>query len=987
MAFRYHLTLGLLLLNACTYQLDDPLPVHPRMVVDTLPNGLRFIHCENSWPSNHLELRLVIDVGSMVESEGERGVAHFVEHMAFNGTTHYDPAEIFALAGEMGVRQHLNGTTTADATVYKLAVPVPLTSAKRSWRLPSNRRTASRIINDWAYEVRFAPEEVERERGVIIEEWRRKQSRFHRSNEYLHSQLWAGTPYADRNPIGRRSVLDTVSAHTLKRFYKKWYRPEHTTLIAVGENAGDFPLGFLERWGTVQPPPLPPRPQWNFAAALETHFAAFVDSAYRYRTASLYYRVAPRSYQTIGEWRDYEIEEIRLAMLRQRLEARINETDPPFLQMRVGRITRNKGVFLYLQADTDRDYRAALAALLTEIRRIDVHGFSSDELAREIQDRRRWYERKVREVWKPNTLRYFDWLKIGKYKARLFEMLRHVLAGTYNSLGEAERLVHHANSGFPFMSHLQSYHLSEALLPGITLDEANDWSPVRSATENRLIFLAGPDPPGPALADSAARTRLLTRLAAAEVAPYQEHSTDHAIETVAAEEIKLLLPWVAIVERHTIPELGLHIWRLENGAEVWLKADTHNSVALHAFRHGGFLTLPEKDRLSGWKAGPLVRGSGAGSIDRRAMQRVLKNRGLSLQLNINREISFIKSSGPNYAYELESLLALVHRYFTAPRIDPLTFRLMEFTRLKYWSKFKDAVYNLEYPDCIRCWDPKAQPDPQRALELFRDRFGDGGNFDFVLVGLFNLEQVEPLVRSYLGSLPSTNRREPLPDQQFAALPQRVRRTVYEGQELHSRVSITFSGAHSSGSGLSNLDRPNPADLAAELLRLRLFDELREAAGGTYEVSVKVQERSLGSRYEEHPFLDRTRIIEVPQTPYATIRVFFECAPARVPELIETVLSQVEALREEGPSASHLVQFQKQLRREHSYNLRNSTFWAQSLIHAMRFGSDPVGILEYADRIDSLTIAAGQRAARRYLDPRTRNQVVQYPHGWQAEAER
>ena len=312
---------------------------------------------------------------------------------------------------------------------------------------------------------------------------------------------------------------------------------------------------------------------------------------------------------------------------------------------------------------------------------------------------------------------------------------------------------------------------------------------------------------------------------------------------------------------------------------------------------------------------------------------------------------------------------------------------MGFPRYKYRSKFKDAVYNLEYPDCIRCWDPKAQPDPQRALELFRDRFGDGGNFDFVLVGSFNLEQVEPLVRSYLGSLPPTNRREPLPDQQFAALPQRVRRTVYEDQELRSRVSITFSGAHSSESGLSNLDRPNPPDLAAELLRLRLFDELREAAGGTYEVSVKVQERSLGSRYEEHPSLDRTRIIEVPQTPYATIRVFFECAPARIPELIETVLSQVEALREEGPSASHLVQFQKQLRREHSYNLRNSTFWAQSLINAMRFGTDPVGILEYADRIDSLTIAAGQRAARRYLDPRTRNQVVQYSHGWQAEAER
>ena len=978
LALRHRLTLGLLLLNACTYQLDDPLPVHPRMVVDTLPNGLRFIHCENNWPPKHLELRLVIDVGSMVESEGERGVAHFVEHMAFNGTTHYDPEEIFALAGEMGVRQHFNGTTSADATVYKLAVPPE--STQRSWRLPPNWRTASRIVNDWAYEIRFAPEEVEGERGVIIEEWRRMQSRFNRSSEYLHAQLWAGTPYADRDPIGRRSVLDTVSANTLKRFYEKWYRPEHTTLIAIGDNAGDFPLDSLEHWGSVQPPPLPSRPQWNFAPALEKHFAAFVDSAHRYRTAALYYRVAPRSYQTIGEWRDFEIEEMRLAMLRRRLEARINETDPPFLQTRVGRITRNKGVFLYLEADTDRDYRAALAALLTEIRRIDVHGFSSDELAREIQDRRRWYKRKVRAMWEPNALRFFDWLKIGKYKVQLFEMLWHYLAGGYPSLDEAERLVHHANSGFPFMSHLQSYHLSEALLPGITLDEVNDWSPVCSATENRLIFLAGPDPPGPALADSAAR------LAAAAVAPYQEHSSDRALETVEEEDIKLVLPSAAIVERRTIPELGLHIWRLENGAEVWLKPDaTHNSVALHAFRHGGLLTLPEKDRLSGWAAGTLARDSGAGSIDRRSMQRLLKNRGLSLEFNIGNNISTIKSSGP--PYELESLLALVYRYFTTPRIDPLTFRLLEFNRYKYRSKFSEAVNNLVNPECIRCWDPKAQPGPWRALELFRDRFGEGGNFDFLLVGSFDLEQVEPLVRSYLGSLPSTNRCEPLRDQRVAALPQHVRRTVYEGQELRSRVFITFSGAHSAGSRFSNLDRPNPPDLAAELLRLRLFDELREAAGGTYEVSVKAAERSLGSRYEVHPFLDRTRIVEVPQTPFAIIKIFFVCAPARVPELIETVLSQVEALREEGPSASHLIQFQEQLRHEHPYNLMHSTFWAQSLINAMRFGFDPVGILEYADRIDSLTIAAGQRAARRYLDPRTRNQVVQYPHGWQAEAKR
>ena len=981
-ALRYRLTLGLLLLNACTYQLDDPLPIHPRMVVDTLPNGLRFIHCENNWPPEHLELRLVIDVGSMVESEGERGVAHFVEHMAFNGTTHFDPEEIFALAGEMGVSQHFNAFTSADATVYKLAVPPDSTKKPSHWPL-SRRNTASRIVNDWAYEIRFAPEEVERERGVIIEEWRRKQSLFHRSAEYKNSHLWAGTPYADRNPIGRRSVLDTVSAGTLERFYKKWYRPEHTTLIALGDDAGKFPLGFLERWGSVQPPPLPSRPEWKFETALETHFAAFVDSARKFRTAGLYYRLAPRSYQTIGEWREFEIEKIRLAMLRQRLEARVNEADPPFLQTQVGRISRNKGVFLYLSAHTDRDYQSALVALLTEIRRIDVHGFSTDELAREIQVQRRWYKRKVREAWKLDTLRFFDWLKLGKYKPRLFEMLRN---REFNSVDEANRLVHHVNRGLPFMSRLQSYHLVETLLPGITLDEVNDWSPVCSATENRLIFLAGPDPPGPALADSAARTSLLIRLAAAEVAPYQEHSTDRAIETVEEEDIKLVLPSAAIVERRTIPELGLQVWRFENGAEVWLKPDnTHNAVALHAFRHGGLLTLPEKDRLSGWYAGPLVRHSGAGSIDRRSIQRLIKNRGLSLYFNIFRDISTIEGSGP--FYELESLLALVHRYFTAPWIDPLTSRLWEFKRSKFRSKFKEAQFNLVDPECIRCGDPQAQPGPERALEIFRDRFGDGGNFDFLLVGPFNLEQVEPLIRSYLGSLPSTSRREPLRDQQVQALPQRVRRTVYEDQELRSRVFITFSGAHSAGSGLSNLDRPNPPHLAAELLRLRLFDELREASGGTYDVSVTVEERSLGWREEVHVFLGMTRFVVVPQNPYAVIKVFFECAPARVPELIETVLSQVEALREEGPSASHLVQFQEQLRRERMDNLRNSTFWARSLIKAMRFGSDPVGILEYADRIDSLTAAAVQRAARRYLDPQTRNQLVQYPQSWQAEAER
>ncbi len=911
--------------------LQSPLNTDPNVLVGELPNGIQYWIRENREPRDRAELRLVIKAGSILEDEDQLGLAHFAEHMAFNGTDNFKKQELIDYLEGIGMRfgPDINAYTSFDETVYMLTVPTDSAEIVQ---------TAFQILEDWAHGLSFDHEEIDKERGVVIEEWRLRRGAGARIQDQQFPVLFKDSRYAERLPIGETEILESFDYETVKRFYRDWYRPDLMGVAAVG----DFDSAEIERlidqhFSSIPSPETPrERTQYPVPDHEETLFSLATDKEARFSSVSVYWKQALRDESTIASYRRSIVENLYNQMLNTRLFELTQLADPPYLgaSSGQGRIIGAKEFYILGAGVRDNGIERGLEVLLTEAERVARHGFVETELERAKAELLRSMEHAYAEREKTNS---------GAYASE------YVRAFLWDE---------------PIPGIAAEFELHEQFMPGIRLEEVDQLASEWLVDRNRVVLASAPEKEGATMPTEDQLAGIFTAVAAAEIQAYEDAAVDAPLlaEVPAAGEI---------VSEGVIDDIGVHIWDLSNGIRVLLKPTDFkdDQIVFQGFSPGGTSLASDEAYVAASTATAIVGVSGVGELSLIELEKVLAGK----QVRVNPSVSSLLEgvAGEASPDDVETMFQLIYLYITAPRRDEdayLSFKSRVTAFLANRSADPNAAFQDTLSVTLAQYHRRARPatpelydemDLDASFTFYQDRFADAGDFTFVFVGSLDLEAMRPLVQTYLGSLPSIAREESWRDEGIERPTGVLEKTVYKGIEPKSQTQIVFTGPF-------EWTRQNRYTLGAmrNVLRIRLREVLREDMGGTYGVSVFG-----GSRRDPRPDY--------------TFRVGFGADPERLEELVAQVFVQIDSLKKSGPTEEELAKVKETQRRTHETDLRNNDFWLGQLIGSERYGIDPRRLLTYEELVDGLTGEMVREAAVRYLRTDNYVRVSLYPEDFEA----
>lgn len=940
---------------------DDSTPAEWRQTVPTdsaitigkLPNGLTYYIRANKKPEKRVEMMLAVNVGSTLEEDDQRGLAHFLEHMAFNGTKNFQKQALVSYLESVGMKfgADVNATTGFDETVYFL-------------QLPSDRdsilRRGFQVLEDWAHNISFDSLEIEKERGVILEERRLRRNGNMRILEQQLPMLYKGSRYAERMPIGTPEVLTGFKHETLKRFYRDWYRPELMAVIVVGDiDVKETEARIKEHFSNIatsqNPKPrtiatVPDHKGWRFAIAGDKE-AMFTGVQVQTRLPHAYTQAGG---QTLAAFRERLVERLYCGILSERLRELVQKPNPPFTfgGANKGRdlVRTNDAYTLGAFFIKDNNIPRALTVLLTESERVKRHGFTSGELERRKADIIRSYEQSFAEREKTESSRLAQ------------EYLRNFLTKeTLPSIG---------------------YEVEQAknLLPGITLQEVNALNAKFMPEMNRIVNVTV------SLKDSTAKLPTEQELLAAISAVESSKDIEPYKDNVSAEPLisadKQPKPG-RVFMTNDMPEVGATEWKFRNGVRVIVKPTTfkNDEIIFRAFSPGGSSLVPDADASSAEMATALISESGVGTLNSTALQKRFAGKVVRVSPYIGELYEGI--SGSCSPKDLESALELVYAYFTQPRKDSSAFlnlkqrmqAVLENFRNTPESAFQDTLVTV-----LSNYHPRRKPFSKetlssiqfdKAFQIYQERFADASDFVFTFVGSFNPDELKPLAEKYLGSLPSIKRVETWKDLGVRPPVGKAERSFKKGIEPKSTVSLVFTGAF-------DWQDSNRLALQAmsEVLAIRLREVLREDLGGVYGVMCAA------SSYRE------------PNVGYQ-VKIQFGCAPDRVEELIAATFRQIDSLQQHGkseqaakastdaasassPTTAYVNKVKEIRRRQHETSKKENGYWLGVLEDAAKYKSDPAKDLTFDAETETITSAMIHDAARKYLNVNNIVKVVLYP---------
>lgn len=900
--------------------------VDPAITVGRLPNGLRYYVRANSRPENRAELRLVVNAGSVLEDDDQLGLAHFVEHMAFNGSKDFRKQEIGAFMESIGMRfgPSLNAFTSFDDTTYVMQVPT--TRADILER-------AFLIMENWARHLSFDPVEVDKERGVIIEEWRLRRGAAARMQDQVLPILLEGSKYTQRIPIGTKESLETFTHDRLKRFYRDWYRPDLMAVVAVG----DFDPVVVERmirqrFGAIPPTLLArPRPVPDVPVQPGTSFAIVTDKEMPAATIAIYNKLPIREQSTVASYRGRIIDHLYAGMFNDRLAALSQRADPPFVAANVGRsiVVRSMEAATLTAIVKPDGIEGAIEALTVESERLVRYGFTPAEFEREKRSLLRLYEQAVAEKTTQDSAPLAD------------EYIRNFLV----------------DESIPGIA--WEYEQHQRFLPGITLAEVNALARGWHGDHNRVVTVFAPEKAGLVVPTDA---RLASVMAAAAARPIEPPA-----DGVHTDVLLDRLPEPGtVVKTHVNKDAGLTEWTLSNGVRVVLKptAFKQDEIVFRAFSPGGTSLAADRDFVPAMTAAQVVSAGGLGDFDLTAMRKVLAGKLASVTPTIGETHEGLTGGGS--AKDVETLFQMIFLQVTRPRKDATVFGVMT-DQMKGLLANRQAMPDTAFEELVettmaqnhlraRPMSPEviAEMDLDRSFAFYRDRFADASDFTFVFVGTIEPEVLKPLVERYLGALPSSRRQEVWRDIGMTLPRGVVQKTLTRGIEHKGRVQIVFSGPFHWA----------PAErVAFEALTMVLEGQLglvlREEQSGTYGVQVESDTQRL------------------PRPEYR-VAIDFGCAPERIDELVKLALNEVARLRFDGPSAKHVADTREALLRKWETDSQENAYVLDRLVDSLMHGSNPRAYLDLPALYRQLSVETLQQAARTYLDTGNYVRVTLYP---------
>lgn len=893
--------------------LKQAVPIDPDVRIKKLDNGLTYYIRKNSKPEQRAQLRLVINAGSILETEQQQGLAHFLEHMAFNGTKNFAKQELVNYLESIGMRfgADINAYTSFDETVYMLEIPTDDQAVLDK---------AFQILEDWAHLVTIDPEEVDKERGVVVEEWRRGRGAQMRVLLEQMPVLFQGSRYAERLPIGKVDVIENAPTEQLVKFYRDWYRPDLMAVVAVG----DFDVAAVEKKivahfsNLKNPKKKPERKTYDVPGHAETLYLATTDPELTNANLRIEYKRQAKPTKTLADVRRGLVSALYQEMLNDRLRERLQEANPPYIfaSCSDGSVARTATAFRQFAVVPENGFETGLRALLTEAERVRRHGFTQSELDR----KRAEYLRGLESVYKERDK--------TEHRQMIGDYINHFLEGS------------------PIFSPEQSLNLGKALLPGIKLDDVNKASDAWITEENRVILLSAPEKEGLVLPTKEQVLAMIKEIAAGEVPAYTDNASD---QPLLAAQPKA----GTVTAEQTFAEVGVTKWTLSNGIDVYLKPTDYKNdeVLLRGMREGGASLVAADDLIPVETATTIMAQSGLGAFDAVQLRKKLAGKLVQVSPFIRDTTQGVGASAA--PADLETMFQLVHLYYTAPRFEEAAFHsiknrwqaIIKNRSSRPETVFRDEVQKVLYQD-----HPRHQPYTAERLEamsleksqaLYQQQFQDVNGAQFFIVGSFDLVVIKPMVTRYLGSLPSRGGKPAWRDNGDRRVAADKTVTVRKGSEPKALVSLRFHGPTE-----YDYNRQLPLLVLNRVLTIRLREIMREDMGGVYNVGVS------------------GGLAEYPAGSFNN-QISFSCNPDNVTALVKAADDEVQRLIKDGFEPSYLQKVTETLHREHEVRLKQNGFWLRTLMNYVEHDLPFARVLSFEERLKVLDVAAVQQAAERY----------------------
>lgn len=902
-----------------TFNVQDKIPINPDIRIGKLDNGMTYYLRKNAKPENKVDFRLVIKVGSIMEDKDQLGLAHFTEHMCFNGSKNFKKNELVDYLQSIGVKfgAHLNAYTSFDETVYILPIPVDD---------DEKLEKGLQILEDWAHQVSFEGDEIDKERGVVLEEYRLRKGAGERMSEKYLPKLLYKSRYAERLPIGKKEILEEFEYEAIKRFYKDWYRPDLMAIVAVGDmDVDEMEKKVKAHFSRIQPIENPKkRIKFDVPNHKETLVAIESDKEASSTSVSIYYKMLEKEnpVKTVGDYRKGILHELFSGMIGNRLNELCNSEVPPFIYAYSSYgsfIGDGEAAYTSIAAVAEDGVMKGLKTLLEENERVKRFGFTQGEFDRIKKSIMSGLERQFKE----------------KDKRESGRLTRELVSNFLDA------------DPIPGISWEYAYY--KKFLPEIKLEEVNALIKKWIIDENRVIIVTGPEKEGLTLATEEEILELVNNLDKLEIKAYKDKIAGTVLMSKIPEKGK-------VVSTSNDEKLGIKTLMLSNGAKVIIKKTDfkNDEVLMSAYSNGGTSLYSDEEYDATHLASGVMSQNGLNGYSQNDLNKLLAGK-------IARVFSYVSSlregiSASSSVNDLETMFQRIYLNFTATNKDEKAYNSYVTKTKAYFNNilanpevyFQIEMLKLMSPNDKRAFkipsdEDWAKTDYDIQLKKHKERFANAGDFNFYFVGSFDEAKLIALIETYIASLPgNTAKKEQWKDLGVRSPKGVIEKRFFKGSDEKSSVRITFTGETT-----FSFEQKRQLEALGELLSIKLVENLREEKSGVYGVSAR-------GTITNHPYENYTMTISFP------------CGPENVDELIKAARNEVKKIIENGPTQEDVDKVKEAQIKSYEENIKKNRFWLSSIENTDFMGLDSYRILKLKGMIGELTVKSIQKTAQKYL---------------------
>lgn len=909
---------------ATTNVFSQNIPVDASVRIGTLQNGMKYYIKKNSLPEKKVEFRLAINAGSILENDDQRGLAHFMEHMNFNGTKNFPDNKLVDVLQSIGVKfgQHLNAYTSFDETVYML--PVPLDK-------PGNLDLGLKVMEDWAFNASLTDVQINKERGVVLEELRLGLGADKRMMDKYLPKLLYKSHYADRLPIGKKEILENFKPETIRQFHKDWYRPNLMALVVVGDiNVDEIERKIKENFSKYKNPDKPKeRKVFDLPNHAETLVAIETDPDAT--NSSIQFIMKDKDAYTpditVEQYNKSIVEGLTSQMINNRLRELINSNTPPFTFGSVyhgGTFSRTKEAFQGYALTKEGDQLNALKVLLEETERAKKFGFTKEELERAKAQTLSRMETSYKNRDKTESDNFVD------------EYVRNFL--------EKE----------PMPGIAWEYENYKKVVPTVTVEQVNNVVKDFVKDDSRVIVITGPKKETVTMPTEAQVLKIFDDVKLAQLKPYEE-------KAVIKQLVKPFKSDGKITNTETDAKLGTTTWTLSNGAKVTFKKTDFkdDEIVFSARSLGGNSLIADADYIKTQFAFPALAEAGVNGVSKADLTKYLTGK----QASVNTSIGGLTEnlSGRTIPKDLGTAMELVYAYFTGLNYDPAAFNAYKTKQSAMMDNMlsnPQFYYSNEHAKFMNQKNPRftgiiplaadwEKTDYKKAYDIYKEKFANAGNFQFYFVGNIDEPKLKELVLQYIASLPSTGKTTNYKDTGYRQMTGNFDKVYKKGKDPKSMVSISYTGE-------TKYDEKEALALSAlgEIATIKVIEKLREDESGIYGGGA------------------RGYIGKIPYGNYS-FSISFPCGPENVEKLKKAAFAEIQKLIDNGPEQKDLDKYKEGETNDDKTSMKENSYWLSNLTNYQLQGGDKYEIINHLDKVKALTTKDIQAVAKKYLTMNSR----------------